>query len=101
MAADTLKSTNVKAFYISLLVSLLLLEASSLFFGLTASIFFANSTTFGLESIWLNCSIFGPSLIIIIPFFLVKVDPAVVVFVGFISIAIDDGLFLDAGNLPN
>jgi hypothetical protein len=28
----------------------------------------------------------------------VKVDPAVVVFVGFISIAIDDGLFLDAGN---
>ena len=29
---------------------------TSLFFGLTASIFFANSTTFGLESIWLNCS---------------------------------------------
>jgi hypothetical protein len=73
------------------------LAVSSLFFGLTASIFFANSTTFGLESNWSNCSSSEADLIII-PFFLVKADPEVVVFVRFISIAMDDGLCLDAGN---
>jgi hypothetical protein len=71
-----------------------LLAVSSFVFGLTTSIFFANSTTFRLESNWSNCSSSKPSLIII-PFFLVPGDPAIV-FVGFISMAIDDGLCLDA-----
>ncbi|MFL6404364.1 MAG: hypothetical protein ACJ71M_12895, partial [Nitrososphaeraceae archaeon] len=62
----------------------------SLIFGLTASIFFANSTTFGLESNCLICSSSEPDLIII-PFFFVA-EP-VLVFIGLISIPIDAGLF--------
>ena len=74
------------------------LTASSLLFGLIAPILFANSITFELESNLLNCSSSKPSLIII-PFFLVVAgaEPEVA-FIGFISIAIDDGLCLDAGS---
>src|SRR5919202_10120 len=74
-------------------VSLLLGLLSS--FGLTASIFFANSTTFGLESNWLICSSSEPDLIIIPLFFVAE---PVTAFIGFISIAIDGGLFLNVGN---
>jgi hypothetical protein len=48
---------------------------SSLIFGFTASIFFANSRTFGLESNWFICSSSEPDLIII-PFFFVT-EPVV------------------------
>ena len=72
-----------------------LLLVSSFVFGLTASIFFTNSRTFGLESNWFICSSSEPDLIII-PFFFVT-EP-VVAFIGFISMAIDGGLFLNVGN---
>jgi hypothetical protein len=69
---------------------LLLVVLSSFVFGFTVSIFFANSTTFGLENNCLICSSSEPDLIII-PFLFVA-EP-VVAFIGFISMAIDDGLF--------
>jgi hypothetical protein len=56
---------------------------SSFVFGLTTSIFFANSTTFGLASNWLICSSSEPDLIII-PLFFVP-EP-----IGFISMARDE-----------
>ncbi|MFL6393084.1 MAG: hypothetical protein ACJ708_00295 [Nitrososphaeraceae archaeon] len=74
---------------------LLLVVLSSFVFGFTVSIFFTNSTTFGLESNWFICSSSEPDLIII-PFFFVT-EP-VVAFIGFISMAIDGGLFLNVGN---
>jgi hypothetical protein len=67
---DFFTATRTQISRTSVLLLLPLLAVSSLFFGLTASIFFANSVTFGLESKWLNCSSSEPSLIII-PFFLV------------------------------
>ena len=82
----------------SVLLLLWFLAVSSLFSGLTASIFFANSITFGLESNWLNCSSSEPSLIIIPLFLVVAVGEPEVAFVGLISINIDDGLCFDAGN---
>ena len=63
---------------------MLLLMVTSLVFRLISSIFFANSTTFGLESNWLYCSSSEPDLIIIPLFFLGAT--------GFISIAIEGGL---------
>src|ERR671930_1454175 len=76
-------------------VLLLLVVLSSLVFGLTTSIFFANSTTLGLE---INCLICSSSELdlIIIPFFFVA-EP-VVAFIGLTSIPIDGGLCLDVGN---
>ena len=65
-------------------------------FGLTASIFFANSTTFGLESSWLNCSSSELDLIIIPLLFFVA--ELVVALTGLTSIPIDGGLCLDVGN---
>jgi flagellar biosynthesis protein FliQ len=82
----------------SVLLPLLLpVLLSSLVFGLTASIFFANSTSFGLESNWLTCSSSELDLIIIPLLFFVVVVVVVAepleAFIGFISMAIDGGLF--------
>jgi hypothetical protein len=68
------------------------LVVSSLTSGLIASIFFANSTIFGLESNWLNCSSSESDLIIIPLLFFMVVKLA------FTSIAIDGGVLLNVGN---
>ena len=52
-------------------------------------------SSFGLETNWLICSSSEPDLIIIPLFFVPK---PVLAFIGFISIAIDGGLFLNVGN---
>jgi hypothetical protein len=68
----------------------------SLFFGLTASILFPNSTSFGLESNWSTCSSSELDLIIIpLLFFVGVVVEPLEAFIGFISISIDGGLFLN------
>jgi hypothetical protein len=64
----------------------LIVTLSSLTSGLTVSILFASSITFGLASNWLICSSFEPDLIII---------PVVAVSVGMTPIPMDVGHFFE------